>query len=240
MRNQEQTIERIVALVVQRLTASDAAQSPPDAATAAGQSSGDETVIADAVITEHTLLAVAKPGTSIKVGPRSILTPSAHDHLQSRKITWSRTQNLASTQSAARRLLIISNDFGGCDVDSGQMAHGLPLPCDTRTASTDAQAAQTALQQITSSRKDLIVVACDCAARVACLSNRDARLRAAVVDSRAEATRLSQTLGANVLCLDAAGKSTFELRHLVRSILTLPVPAQPADWDLEAVRSAEK
>jgi hypothetical protein len=234
MTNQEQTIERIVALVVQRLSAADAAQSPLTAPQSGGGPDGGGpdgggVLVADAVITEHTLLAAAQSAESITVGPRSVLTPSAHDYLRSRNITWSRTQDGVSAPSGVSRLLIISSEPDPAGVDRTQVTDSLLMPWETRTLTTDSQAAQAAVEHATSARRNLVVVACGCAARVACLANRDARVRAAVVDATADAQRLSRTLSANVLCVESRAKTSFELRHLIRSILQLPVPSQTVD-----------
>jgi len=235
MKNQEQTIERIVALVIQRLQASGAAQWQSEAAVSDERPAAQATMVADAVITENTLLAVAAPGSSITVGPRSVLTPSAHDYLRTQNIRWTRDSVEDSSSAGPRRLLIISKEFeDGAAADwqmaDGQMADGLAVPCEVQTVPSDAQAAQLAQRQLNNAGGELVVIACAAGARVACLANRDSQVRAAVVDSAADAMRLSRVLGANVLCLEAAGKSRFEFQFLVRSVLKTPVPKQPADW----------
>ena len=251
MNQQKQIIDRIVALVVQRLSAADAAQSQvtvpqshggpdgngPDGNGPDGNGpDGNGVLVADAVITEHTLLSTTRPGAAITVGPRSILTPSARDYLRNRNIRWSRTPDGAQAQAAQSRLLVISGDLDAAGVDRTLVADSLPLPCETRSEPTDSQAVQAAVAHAGSADRNLAVVACGCAARVACLANRDARVRAAAVASTPDARRLSLTWAPNVLCVESRAKSSFELRHLIRSILNLPVssPGPGTDPDCQS------
>ena len=60
------------------------------------------------------------------------------------------------------------------------------------------------------------VVFCDDPALVCCVANKLPGLRAAAVTTVAQAARATLTLGANLLAVEAPGRTYFELRQMVR------------------------
>ncbi len=74
------------------------------------------------------------------------------------------------------------------------------------------------------------VVFCDDPALVCCVANKLPGLRAAAVATVAQAARATLTLGANLLAVEAPGRTYFELRQMVRLLCAGSVcPDGPAD-----------
>jgi Ribose/Galactose Isomerase len=73
------------------------------------------------------------------------------------------------------------------------------------------------------------VVFCDDPALVCCVANKLPGLRAAAVTSVAQAARATLTLGANLLAVEAPGRTYFELRQMLRLLSAAPAcPNGPA------------
>jgi hypothetical protein len=66
--------------------------------------------------------------------------------------------------------------------------------------------------------------------RAACRANRNDRIRAAAVGSVADVKRINTQLGANLFALAPAERSFFELRNLLRAVVTGGTPAAPENW----------
>lgn len=74
------------------------------------------------------------------------------------------------------------------------------------------------------------VVFCDDPALVCCVANKLPGLRAAAVTTVAQAARATLTLGANLLAVEAPGRTYFELRQMVRLLCAGSIcPDGPAD-----------
>jgi hypothetical protein len=66
---------------------------------------------------------------------------------------------------------------------------------------------------------------------LACYANRNARVRAAAVDTVGCVKRVRRTVGANLFAVDPGEQSVFALRSLLREIVSEGKPAVPADWN---------
>jgi ribose 5-phosphate isomerase RpiB len=76
------------------------------------------------------------------------------------------------------------------------------------------------------------VVFCQDPALVCCVANKLAGLRAAAVSSVAQATRAALSLGANFLVVEMPGRTFFEVRQILRTIVAnglSPCPAAVGD-----------
>jgi hypothetical protein len=71
------------------------------------------------------------------------------------------------------------------------------------------------------------VVFCDDAGLVCCVANKVAGLRAAAVATVAQAARAVQGLGTNLVAVELAGRTFFEVRQILRTVCAAGEPTCP-------------
>jgi ribose 5-phosphate isomerase RpiB len=71
------------------------------------------------------------------------------------------------------------------------------------------------------------VVFCDDGGLVCCVANKVSGLRAAAAASVAQAARAVQTLGANLVAIELAGRTFFEVRQILRTVCAAGEPTCP-------------
>lgn len=74
------------------------------------------------------------------------------------------------------------------------------------------------------------VVFCSDPALVCCIANKIAGLRAVAVGNTAEVVRTKKSLGPNLFAIEMPGRTFFEIRHMLKTIVTRdsPCPAEIA------------
>lgn len=189
------------------------------------------TVFSEQVITAELLEGRLNGAARIQIGPKSILTPSAHDLLRSRKVEWSRDGVTAPSASAGgfRWLAVVASAgpvvqsvIGELKRSGGGWKHelvGLPR-----------EAAELSAGAISKAEADGVIVFTDQPEQVACLANRNRKVRAAAVQDVLAVDRVREQLGANLLCVSPQGRTFTELRNIVRRF-TVARPQAPAKWD---------
>ncbi|MFO0916999.1 MAG: hypothetical protein U0872_01630 [Planctomycetaceae bacterium] len=176
------------------------------------------------VITADLLAERVRPAQSVRIGRRSILTPSARDWLGSRKVSWSRVNGSATSGTAlsARWQLILTTVTPAVS----SLRQSL-IGWKTELLGTPREAADYGIRVICTGEADGVLTVCGAAETVACLANRNPKLRAAVLSSTAELSTLVKQLGPNLLAINPQGKSFVELRNLFRSVAGLGKPVEP-------------
>ena len=186
------------------------------------------------VITADLLEQNARAGQPLKIGRRSILTPSARDWLHTKRIDWSRADKLAGSgsgaaESAARWQLIVQTITPTVKA----LHDGLKRQSEGWTIELVGQAAEAAILAIGSISKaehEGVAILSEYAEIIACRANRNERVRAAVISDRKQLELTMQHLGVNVVCINPNGRTFTEMRYLLRDCATKR-PQAPAGWN---------
>jgi len=216
-------IERIVANVLQQLQ--------PVAAPRAEVAPSTEVLLDGPVITAELLADRVEAGQTLRIGPRAILTPTARDWLQQRKIRWKRSHRSTNGKehAATRRQLLINTITPAIRTLRESLPRELP-GWKHELLGTAAEVADIATRAINAAEAEIVVAISDAADVVACRANRNSRVRAAVVASPEHMRLLVEHLGPNVLVINPRGRSFVELRNLLRAMSELPAPQPPKNW----------
>lgn len=179
------------------------------------------------VITAELLNEYVRGGQVVRIGPRSILTPSARDWLSQRKIDWSRINSatVANPGTAARWQLVITSVTPAVSTLRPTLS-----AWKSELLGTPEEAADLAVRSICTGDADGVLGFCNSAATVACLANRNPRVRAAVLHSTEELSELTARLDPNLLVVNPQRKSFVELRNLVRAVGALQKPRDRHPW----------
>ncbi len=185
------------------------------------------------VITADLLQETACVGQPLKIGRRSILTPSARDWLHTKRIDWSRIDKLAASGSgtvkgAARWQLIVQTVTPTVKA----LHDGLkrqPEGWKIELVGQAVEAATLAMSSISKAEHEGVVILSEFAEIIACRANRNERVRAAVISDRKQLELTMQHLGANVVCINPNGRTFIEMRNLLRDCAAKR-PVVPAGW----------
>lgn len=231
-------IDRIVSNVLAQLQPSGASramtsESIPVESTVARESKPAAIELHDPVITAKLLQDRATTASVLRFGPKSLLTPSAHDWLRARKLAWSRDAGASinsTTSSASKRRVLISTVTPTVRSVQSTLSRELPgWGCDLVGKATEA--VETATRLLATAEAELVVAFSDRAELIACYANRSTKIRAAVVSSIETLTVMAKSLGANLLAIDPTGRSYIELRNILRTCAALGRPQPPLGWD---------
>ena len=186
------------------------------------------------VITADLLEANARAGQPLKIGRRSILTPSARDWLHTKRIDWSRIDKLATggsstTKGAARWQLIVQTVTPTVKA----LHDGLkrqPEGWKIELVGQPVEAVTLAMSSISKAEHDGVAILSEYAEIIACRANRNERVRAAVISDRKQLELTMQHLGVNVVCINPNGRTFIEMRNLLRDC-AVKRPVVPAGWE---------
>ncbi|HLJ12226.1 MAG TPA: hypothetical protein VKU82_13615 [Planctomycetaceae bacterium] len=215
--------ELIVKRVLERLETNG---SPPSSASGPASASAAEVQnpkvpevrIEQTVITQALLSETTTGAAQVRIGPKAILTPSARDFVHHRGITIVR-ESSQKVATALRFLLIAtaSTPQVSAAVDDLQR---LGITCEVRLSGLPGEAAVQAISALCRGEANRIVVVTDQPEVLACLSNRNDRVRAAAVSGTAAVARVKRTLNANLLAIDTSGIGAHELTSLLKAFLS--------------------
>ena len=185
------------------------------------------------IITADLLEETARIGQPLKIGRRSILTPSARDWLHTNRIDWSRIDKLAgdgsgATKGAARWQLIVQTVTPTVKA----LLDGLKRQSEgwkIELVGQAAEAATLAIGSISKAEHGGVAILSEYAEIIACRANRNDRVRAAVVSDRKQLELTMQHLGVNVVCINPKGRTFIEMRNLLRDCAAKK-PVVPAEW----------
>lgn len=180
------------------------------------------TQLTDSVITADVLAEKVAVGSRIVVGARAIVTPSARDWLRHNNVELihgaSATGATSSVENQSDRLVIthsVSQTIDRVLDDAGRPANG---GWNRKSVGSADEAANKAIGELRREVARLIVVLTDEPEVVACLTNRNEKVKAAVVADAAAVARVKTGLNGNVFVIDPTGRSFFELRNILRRV----------------------
>ncbi len=214
-----QQVEAITRSVLREL------QSRGVAIAAARNMSGDHSagsvapaaVLQQKVITEDTLAAANAAGHSLSIPAGAIITPSGHDYIRRNAVS------ISSGLPVAPGTIGVLVAVGSCSAASSAAA-AANWTVDSTGCEFDAA------EKATNAAMRHPVVCCGGQPSiVACLVNRDASFRAALVTQNTDIDVLVSAMNPQVICLDSAGWTFTELRRLFRQ-MSATDNAAPAGW----------
>jgi len=176
-------------------------------------------VIADKVVTEDALVAAGAAGQTVSLTVGAIITPSGHDYIRRNGVTVTSGINTSATAKSASGLLIM---IGNC---SSALSAASTAKWQVVEAGCEFDAATKATKQ----NQSPIVCTGGEPSVTACLVNRNADIRAAVVTQNTDIELLTSVMNPQVLCLDSSGWSFAALLRLFRQ-LSVSNSAAPAGW----------
>ncbi|MBS0204509.1 MAG: RpiB/LacA/LacB family sugar-phosphate isomerase [Planctomycetes bacterium] len=191
------------------------------------------TVLTAPIITAELLSTTVRLGQPLRVGQQSILTPSAQDWLNTKKISWSRgaestSVSTSTNYSAARWQLIVQTVTPNVKALQDALKRQ-PEGWQLDLVGQPLEAATQAASMISTAERDGVVVLSEYAEIIACRANRNERVRAAVISDRKQLEQTRQHLGVNLVCINPNGRTFIELRNLLRDCAGAK-PAAPAGW----------
>ncbi|MBM83948.1 MAG: hypothetical protein CMJ78_25615 [Planctomycetaceae bacterium] len=230
-----QLVEQIVAEVTAQLSAaqkeSETSPTNRDSATSTPtieqktQANIDFVRLDDNVVTRDSLAAALGKHQKVVFGPKTVLTPTAHDYIRQHKIQWSRcTTTSATTADWPRLQVLVVNPSHAIDRAARE------VNASRNIANSAADAASEAISLICRSECDTVVVLAEAAEVVACLANRNRAIRSGVVNSVDDAKSQQKLLGINVLSVKASQKSYVEVRNILKAVQSGGMPTVPEGW----------
>lgn len=212
---QQVLIEQIVQDVMRRLMP-NTATAPASPAT----DNGHEAVLVDSVITADLLAENFSGRKQITVTPKAIVTPSARDWLRHHRVTLIRgaeSKAIRHTRESDRLVLTHSADQT-IDRVLEEATRPTNGGWNRKSVSCAEEAAKKVIGEFRRESSQVIVVLTSEPEVVACLANRNEKVRAAVVADAAAVARVKSRLNGNVFVVDPTGRSFFELRNILRRV----------------------
>jgi hypothetical protein len=172
------------------------------------------------VITQALLAEALNGSATVTIGPKAILTPSARDFLRHREIEVVRELAQSSSPVAIRWQIIAARSTPQAAAAARHLQHS-GIACDIRLSGLPAEAAAQATSALCRGEAEHVVVFSDQPEIVACLANRNERIRAAVIAEAATVERVQKSLNPNLLAIDPAGKGVYELKALLKAFVPI-------------------
>jgi hypothetical protein len=174
-------------------------------------------LISEPVVTQALLAEAIKGGKQVRIGPATILTPSARDFIRNHGIEVVRETSSRSASSGVRWQVIAT-------VSTPEVAAALEglktrgINADFRLVGLPAEAATQAVSAVCRGEAAKVVVFTSQPELVACLANRNEQLRAAAVNDTATSERVQRTLNPNLVAIDPSRKGVHELQALLKTM----------------------
>jgi hypothetical protein len=212
-----ETIELIVQRVLEHLgTPAPGAPTAASAAVAPAVPVPRGFRISAQVVTQAVLAESINGSTTVRIGPKAIVTPSALDFVRQRGIEIVReSATLMSTAAARWQVIVTTSHPHIAPAVDGLQQYG--IKCDSRLSGLPAEAAAQATSAICRGDADKVIVFTAEPELVACLANRNERIRAAAIGDAAALARTQRELKPNVLTLDPSNRSVHEIRTLLKA-----------------------
>jgi hypothetical protein len=206
-------IDSVVREVLARLTA---AERPAPTRPSSETPGPAPLVLGPAVISLSTLADRLSGVRRVVVGKKAVVTPAARDLLKQHNITISRSADATGANRPALAVAVCETSWDPAALVRlvAPLAAGIERLAKTGLASVVAELTDTVVKDgrlglLLSGKPD---VAC-------CLANRRPSVRAAVARDRDEVAQAVRNLGMNLLVVDPARRSLFQLGQMVKQFL---------------------
>ena len=209
-------VEQIVQRVLEHL-GTPAGAAPLSDVSPATASVSKEARIAEHVVTQALLVDAANGSKHVWIAPTAILTPSARDFVRNSGIEIIREPAQTKSASSPRWQVIVCTSTPQ-SVAAVESLKDRGIACDLQLVGLPAEAAAQAVSALCRGEAEKTVVFTSQPELVACLSNRNDRVRAAAIADISAVERVQTNLNANLLAIDPNGKSLYELRAYLKAI----------------------
>jgi hypothetical protein len=171
--------------------------------------------ISEQVVTQSLLAETVNGAKQVRIASAAILTPSARDFIRNHGIEIIR-ESSRSTSTGIRWQVIatVSTPEIAAAVE-GLKARGINT--DFRLVGLPAEAASQAISAVCRGEAAKAVVFTGQPELVACLANRNDRIRAAAMADVAAGERVQRTLNPNLITIDPSSKGVHELKALLKT-----------------------
>jgi hypothetical protein len=234
MSQPEDMIERIVAGVLAQLQlpAGAAPSSPARPEFSPAQPSPAKTVeIQDDVVTGTLLEERGIISGPVIFGRKSVLTPSALDFLNTRKLSWRRAdRNGAAATPTAKWLAIVTRSTPAVVSALDLIGKDSAVDWTRELSGCHREAAQRATSALCRGDCHAVVIITGKPEAAVCRANRNPHVRGAAVVTVARIKSLKEQMGANLFAVDPTDRTAFELRNLLRELCSGGKPTPPSDW----------
>lgn len=211
-------IDEIVRRVLSRLGPGSSG-APTAPSTSADPPTTDSIATIDNPIVTHEVLEQSiGSATRVRILPRAIVTPSARDYIRQRGIEIIRESGVAKqpVQIRAKVFVTAATPQVSAAIESLQ-AEG--IACEKRLPGTTAEAAGEATSALCRGEAAVVLIVTGEPELAACLANRNAMIRATPLSNLSALVAIRATLNPNLIAINPAGKTQFELRQLLKEIL---------------------
>lgn len=172
------------------------------------------------VVTEDTLEASVNGHVVVEVDARTIVTPTGRDWLRRRNVELIRgnssTTSVAAEQRKPAGVAIVQTSSDAVEKAIDHFASSAGWRQERVGSREDA--VRLARAAATGDTSPVVVISAEPEA-VACDANRDPKIRAAVIDDAATVGRVKESMQGNLFVVSPSGRSFFELRHLLHSLI---------------------
>ncbi len=244
MQQDERLVDQIVAGVLAQLGHS--AQSVPHSTPAASsdvttiQKTESQVSVAvwnEKVITADLVIDRLKGKTTttreLHIGLKTILTPSAQDLLRAKGLNWKRVAEAAPhTNALASQTwkIILQQVTPQLKTVLEELQKPGSIAWMREIAGTLEEGIGMAVTPLSRAEVTGVMLMTDRPHAAACLANRHAALRAAVVKELSDVESLRSQLGPNMYCLSPQGWGGFALRKVIMACVEQGPPTIPKGW----------
>ena len=169
------------------------------------------------VITQDVLAASARGAVVVSIDTKAILTPSARDYIRQQGIKIVRDSAPASAGKTVVRWQALVTSSTPQIAAALEGISSLGIACELRLLGVPAEAAAQAVSALCRAEVQQVVVFTDQPELVACLANRNDRVRAAAASEVVAVERIRRHLQANLLTFDPTNKSVHELKSVLKA-----------------------
>lgn len=180
-------------------------------------------LIHEAVVTDKVLAERWRPGMAIQFGTKTIITPSARDWLQTRRIPHRRSTGTLAVVGAAPVLLLqhATAASKGAFLEVQRAGNGWR----SEFTGTGSEAVATAVRLLATGETPAVGVLTDRPHWLSCEANRHAAVRAVAVTRDSDLPALQAELTPNLFAIDVNKRSSYELRRVLKSLGPLVLAA---------------
>jgi len=227
-----EAIDRIVANVLNQLSAPAAIVPAPRTAAADAAIPATPITLSQAVVTAD-LLEALPIQSRVLVRPRAIITPAAQDSIKLRQLQVQRGEARSGDQATASSatgtptdikslvsppLLIVVRSTQSVE----RLWEGLAGHWKREWLGCPDDAAKLAIGEIARGGASTVLILTEQTYRAACLANRHEKAKAVAIQDVSEVKVIRKQIRANVWCVDPANRSFFELKNLFQQIQNEP------------------
>jgi ribose 5-phosphate isomerase RpiB len=217
---QEDQVDKIVREVLSRLSGK------PEAKVVGPSSPVKELATEETVVTVATLSGKLAGIRRLVVSPRAVVTPSACDLLKENNVTLVRSLRTAKSAVIRIALAVVETKFDASEIVRSLQQHRAEVD---QLALTEIGSATKKLAEEVSEGGRLGVLISPAAAKALCIANRHCGVRAAQASSRGEVSEIIKAIGANLLVVDSARRSRFEVQRIVEAFCLAGPRESPAE-----------